>query len=237
MPWKDRCFVSEIVGSSAIADFVRQSDSGSRQVNYCDGQTIFEPGDRATDFFVAETGEIRLFEVAPHGDRRLLDIMGSGRCFGFASLGKIPLYQNLAISVGNSSAWVIAADRLREIILGHGELALQFVESMTRQLQEAWNEGSHFVFEDCRLRLIKTLLRFKDTPAARAVPGGIELRMTHAQLAQAVGVARETISLCLTQLRRESLVQTRRNRVLYDPNRLQQLNPLPEFTPKLAIAS
>ncbi|MGD0463132.1 MAG: Crp/Fnr family transcriptional regulator [Tepidisphaeraceae bacterium] len=228
--------MSEIVGSNAIADFVRQNDSGSRQVKYQDGQAVFEPRDRATEFFVAESGEIRLFEVGAHGARRLLDIIGPGQCFGFASLGRIPLYENLAISVGNSSAWVIAADRLREIILGHGELALQFVESMTRQLQDAWNEGSHFVFEDCRLRLIKTLLRFKNTPAARAVPGGVELRMTHAQLAQAVGVARETISLCLTQLRRENLVQTRRNRVLYNPDRLQPFDPQPEFIPELAIA-
>jgi len=228
--------MTEIIGSSAIADFVRQNQTGSRQVKYYDRQAVFEPKDPATEFFIVESGEIRLFEVAVHGARRLLDILGPARCFGFASLGRIPVYEILAISVGDSAVRVISADQLREMLLGNGEIALQFVESMARQLQEAWNEGSHFVFEDCRLRLIKTLLRFRNSPAARAVPGGVELRMTHAQLAQAVGVARETVSLCLTELRRENLVQTCRNRVVFNPDRLGQIDSRPDFTPELAIA-
>jgi hypothetical protein len=57
--------------------------------------------------------------------------------------------------------------------------------------------------------------------------------MTHAQLAQAIGAAREIVSICLMELRRENLVETRRNRVIYDPQRLRQaytdLNPVPEL--------
>jgi CRP/FNR family transcriptional regulator, cyclic AMP receptor protein len=226
--------VSEI--TTRIADFVSQSGTGSRSVVFYDGQPVFEPKDSATEFFVVAAGEVRLFEIAPDGDRRLLDILGPGRCFGFASLGRIPQYEKLASSVGDSSVRVISADRLREMLLTHGEMALEFVETMARQVHLAWSEGSHFVFEDCRLRLIRTLLRFRNSPAARPVSGGVELRMTHAQLAQAVGVARETISLCLTQLKRENLVQTSRNRVSYNPDRLEHFDPQPEFIPELAIA-
>ncbi len=179
--------MSEITASSAIAEFVSQSDTGSRNVIFYDGQPVFEPKDSATEFFVVGTGEIRLFEVAPDGDRRLLDILGPGRCFGFASLGRIPQYEKLASSVGDSAVRVISADRLREMLLAHGEMALEFVETMARQVHLAWSEGSHFVFEDCRLRLIRTLLRFRNSPAARPIPGGVELRMTHAQLAAGRG--------------------------------------------------
>jgi CRP/FNR family transcriptional regulator, cyclic AMP receptor protein len=229
--------MAEIVDGGAIADFVRQNQENWRQAKYYDGQVAFAPKDAASEFFVVEAGEVRLFEIAAHGARRLLDILGPGRCFGFASLGRISAYEILAVSVGDSTVRMIPAEKLREILLSHGELAVQFVESMARQLHEAWNEGSHFVFDDCRFRLIKTLLRFKNSPAARAVPEGVELRMTHAQLAQAVGVARETVSLCLMELRRENLVQTSRNRVIYNPDRLQQSDSQPNFIPELAIAS
>jgi CRP-like cAMP-binding protein len=228
--------MTEIVGSSAIVNFVRRADSGSRLMSYYSDDAIFEPKTAATEFFVVESGEIRLFEVAAGGARRLLDILGPGRCFGFASLGRMPFCEKLAVSVGQSTVWAISADRLREIFLHHGELALEFVESMARQVHDAWLQGSHFVFEDCRFRLIETLLRFKDSPAARTVPDGIELRMTHAQLAQSVGVARETISLCLMELRRENLVQTSRSRVTYSPDRLRQYEAPPAFIPPLAIA-
>jgi CRP/FNR family transcriptional regulator len=228
--------MNEIMASSAIADFVSQDETASREVTYYDGQPVFEPKDLATDFFVVGSGEVRLFEVAADGTRRLLDILGPGRCFGFASLGRIPQYEKLASCVGDAAVRVISADRLRELLLSRSDMALEFIETMARQMHIAWTEGSHFVFEDCRLRLIRTLLRFRNSPAARPIPGGVELRMTHAQLAQAVGVARETISLCLTQLKRENLVQTSRNRVSYNPDRLEHFDPQPEFIPELAIA-
>jgi DNA-binding transcriptional regulator YhcF (GntR family) len=41
------------------------------------------------------------------------------------------------------------------------------------------------------------------------------LRITHRQLAEAVGAARETISLALTQLRHQNLLRTGRNRVVF----------------------
>ncbi|HEX4054492.1 MAG TPA: Crp/Fnr family transcriptional regulator [Tepidisphaeraceae bacterium] len=227
--------MSHILENGAILDLVRQHDAGGRRLDYSDGQAVFEPKDPATDLFVVESGEIRLFEVAPQGARRLLDILGPERCFGFASIGRIPAYEKLAVSVGDSAVRAIPADRLREILLSHGEIAMSFAENMARELHEAWSEGSHFVFEDCRLRLIKTLLRFSQSPAARIVPEGIELHMTHAQLAQAVGAARETVSLCLTQLRQENLVRTSRNRVVYDPNRLRQIVPN-DFAAELALA-
>jgi CRP/FNR family transcriptional regulator, cyclic AMP receptor protein len=212
----------EMVENSAMAELFSQNDAHAQQVKYCDGQAVFEPKDRASAFFVVESGEIRLFEVTAHGPRRLVDILGSGQCFGFASLGRISSYETLALSVGDSTVRVTSVNQFRKRILGEGELALKLIETMARQLHQAWNEAGDLAFEDCRCRLIKTLLRFKDCPAATDVPGGIELRITHAELAQAVGVARETVSLSLTELRREKLVQTGRNRIFYHPDQLRQ---------------
>jgi CRP-like cAMP-binding protein len=228
--------MSEIEWSGAILEFVRHNEMGARQLHFHDGQTIFRQNDPTADFFIVESGEIRLFEVAAHGARRLLDILGCDRSFGFAALEKSPVYGRLAISVGDSVVRAIPADGLREILLSHSELAMPLIESMAREIHHAWTEGSHFIFEDCRLRLIRTLLRFSNSPAARVVPEGIELHMTHAELAQAVGVARETVSLCLMQLRNENLVRTSRNRVIFDRERLQRIDPQPEFNRELAIA-
>ena len=42
------------------------------------------------------------------------------------------------------------------------------------------------------------------------------------QLAQAVGVARETVSLALTQLRHQNLLRTGRNQLFFDPEALRR---------------
>jgi CRP-like cAMP-binding protein len=110
------------------------------------------------------------------------------------------------------------------------------VEILANQLHDVWTEGSELFSEDCRARLIKKLIGFANSPASQPVPGGVALHMTHAQLAQAIGAARETVSICLMELKRENLVETRRNRVIYDPERLRQACPDSQPAPELAIA-
>jgi CRP-like cAMP-binding protein len=86
------------------------------------------------------------------------------------------------------------------------------------------------MFQDCRLRVIKALLKFSSTPAARPVPEGVSLRITHAELAEAIGAARETVSLCLTDLRHMNVVRTGRNQIVFDPEGLRQFE-VNEFPP------
>jgi CRP/FNR family transcriptional regulator len=225
-------------GNEGLLDFLRRDDSGARIGRYWDGQTLFKPTDQAINFFVVETGEVRLFDVATDTTRRLLDILGTGRCFGFASMGKVPVYEKLAISMGNSTARIVPAARLREILVRHPGISMTLIESMARQVHRAWTEGSQFVFENCNLRLVNVLVRYSNSPAARPVSGRkVELRMTHQQLAQAVGVARETVTYLLAELRQQNMVQTRRNRVTYDPHGLRQAYSNSNPTIESAIAA
>jgi CRP-like cAMP-binding protein len=148
----------------------------------------------------------------------------------------LTVHGKLATSVGDSQVRAVPADRLRSALATRGELAVQFVEILALQLHNIWTDGSTFVFDDCRIRLIRKLLWFANSPAAQSAAGGVELHITHAQLAQAIGAARETVSICLMALRKENLVQTRRNRVIYDPDHLSQLYPDARPTTELAMA-
>jgi hypothetical protein len=60
--------------------------------------------------------------------------------------------------------------------------------------------------------------------------------MTHAQLAEAIGVARETVSTCLIQLRHENLVQTGRNCINFNPLDLSRICPEEPSLPSSTVA-
>jgi CRP/FNR family transcriptional regulator len=206
-----------------IVDFLRTGEVGSRLLNFSNGQTVYQPNDPATDLFLIETGEIRLFQTIADGRRSLLAILGAGELFGLSALGGLSVYAKLAISVGHSEVRAVPAGRLHDALLSHGDLAIQFVEILAHQLHNVWTEGSELFSEDCRARVVRKLIEFASSPAAQSAPGGVELRMTHTELAQAIGAARETVSICLMELRRENLVETKRNRVIYDPQRLREV--------------
>lgn len=219
-----------------IYDFLRTADSGSRIVRLGDGQPAHEAEDAASDLFLVERGEIRLFQSAAEGHRSLLAIHGPGELFGLASLGRMAVYGKQAMSVGESIVRAVPADRLRGVWSKRGDLAVQLIEILAIQLHRVWTEGSELFSEDCRSRLLRKLIGFANSPAAHPAPGGVELRMTHAQLAQSIGAARETVSICLMEMRREELVETRRNRVIYDPERLAQVFRESQLKADLAVA-
>jgi CRP/FNR family transcriptional regulator, cyclic AMP receptor protein len=204
-----------------IFEFLRSGEAGSRVMNFSDGQMVFEPGDPAMDFFLIETGEIRLFQSGVKGQKTLHTILGSGELFGLSALSRPAQYGELATSVGESEVRAVPTNHLFAALVSRGDLAVELIEFLARQLNRVWTEGSELFSEDCRARLIRKLIEFASSPAAQPAAGGVELRMTHTELAQAIGAARETVSICLMELRRENLVETRRNRVIYDPGRLR----------------
>jgi CRP/FNR family transcriptional regulator, cyclic AMP receptor protein len=214
--------MDESVGiEGEIFGFLRSLEVGSRLLKFSDGQSVFEPGDPATDFFLIELGEIRLFHAAIRGQKTLHTILGSGELFGVSALGRQMVYGKLASSVGESEVRAVPTERLFAALLSRGDLAVELIEFLAKQLNRVWTEGSELFTQDCRARIIRKLIEFAGSPAAQPAPGGVELRMTHTEIAQAIGAARETVSICLMELRRENLVETRRNRVIYDPDRLR----------------
>jgi CRP-like cAMP-binding protein len=225
-----------------ICDFIRAGVIGSRLQHFHDGETVFQPGDSADDLFLVETGEIRLFHSGNKSEQILLAILGPGDLFGLSSLGYAIVYGKRAISFGNSKTLAASAKRLRDALLCRGDMAVQLIDILSLQLHDAWSERGQRFSQDCRFRFVKKLIEFAGSPAALPVSSGVELRMTHSQIAQAVGAARETISICMMELRNENLVETKRNRVIYDPDRLRQAypdsQPIPESasTPKSTIA-
>jgi CRP-like cAMP-binding protein len=67
---------------------------------------------------------------------------------------------------------------------------------------------------------VRTLLELAGSSAASASSEGVVLHITHQQLAQKIGVARETVSLALSQLRRRNLLRTGRNQLTFNPSLL-----------------
>lgn len=183
---------------------------------------LHEAGSPALDLYIVHQGQIRLYQPGPRGVDRLVEIYGPGHWFGSEALAGRAIHAHRAVVVSTARVGIVAAHKLLEQLPRRPLAAVELVGQLARKVQLAREDAGRLVFDDCGDRLLKTLVRFSDSAAATAIPGGVELHITHMQLAQAVGVARETISLALTQLRRRSLLQTGRNRLTYNPDLLRQ---------------
>lgn len=196
-----------------------------RQVELTAGTVVHEPADAAESVYLVHSGQVRICQIGPDGKSvRLIEILGADDWFGAAALAHTRTYGTRAVAVTKAVLSAVPADRWHAALASSPEVAVEVIGHLARKLHAAHEDAARLVFEDCNGRLVKALLRFSRSAAAtRREDGDVVLRITHQQLAQAVGAARETISLALTQLRRRDLLKTGRNQLFFNPDVLRRV--------------
>lgn len=185
---------------------------------------LYQPSDQSTHLYFIHRGQVRTYRIGDDASERLLEILGPGDWCGEAALGQRGEYGDQAVAVVASVISEVPAARLTEVLAHEPKLAVELMKQLAGKLSAARADAAELVFQDCHHRLLRTLVRFSHSAAASPHPDGVVLRITHHQLAQAVGVARETVSLALTQLRQQKLLRTGRNQLLFNPEHLRSLD-------------
>lgn len=212
------------------ADLIADANLAARRFDVPAGAAVYEPQTPARSLYLLHAGQVRVLLQTPGaGERsvRLLEILGPGDWFGAPALSGHPTYDTRAVAVTPVTASEVPADRLFAALPHHPAIATTLIRSLGSKLQTSYSAAANLVFDDTNQRLIKALLQFSRSAAAspqadeEGQPRGVELRITHQQLAQAIGAARETVSLALTQLRQKNLLRTGRNRLSFSPDALE----------------
>ena len=207
-----------------VDELLSQPSLETRQVEATTGTVLFEPATPARHVFFVNSGQVRVYQPGPENSARLLEILGPGDWFGVAALAGAPTYGTRAVAVSSVVISEVRAEKWLGLLSQQPALATEWVGRLAGKLVAAREDAACLVFDDCNQRLIKTLLSFSRSAAATPHPEGIVLRITHQQLAQAVGAARETISLALTQLRQQKLLRTGRNQLFFSPDVLEKFS-------------
>ncbi len=132
-------------------------------------------------------------------------------------------YGQRAVATKDSTVAQYSIRQVLSAIESQPALARSLFSALASELQASQHEAANAAFEDCKTRVVRALLHFSKSAAAEKTPEGVRVHLSHLELAQSVGVARETISLMLGGLKEENLVRTGRNKVHFNPDKLQSL--------------
>lgn len=212
--------------TAGVAELFAHPSLEGQRVDLAAGAVIHESGSDARQVYFVHQGQVRLYLPGPAPERaangRLLDILGAGQWFGFGALSNDRAHIARAVAVTRTTVTKVSADKFLALLATQPEAAAQVIRHLADGLRSAREDAARLVFDDCNQRLIKTMVRFAGTAAATRQPdGSTVLHITHEQLAQAVGVARETVSLALTEFRHQNLVRTGRNQLVFNADALR----------------
>lgn len=217
---------STIIDAQAIGRLLCDPHLGGQRIEINAGDVLHDVDTPAEYVYFVNRGQFRVYQLGTQAqnDTRLAGIFGAEQWFGIAGIAGRLTYGFRTVAGTNSVVTAVPVARFLAAVGQDPILSKQFAQELATRLMETYDACARQVFDDCNGRLLKTLLSL--TNSAVATPKGeeIELRITHQQLAQAVGAARETISLALTELRLQNLVQTGRNRLMFNPRALEEFS-------------
>ena len=209
-------------GFRSLNDLFASSEVGAEGIEIARGAVVYDQGASADHLYYIHHGQVRLFQVGANGEERLVEILGPGQWFGCAALSDRGVHTSQATAATNLQLSRVPAKQLLSFVSQNPGASVQLITQLATAVQHAREEASKLIFQDCNQRLVSAMIRFSDTVAATQQGENTVLHLTHEQLAQAVGAARETISLALTEMRHQNLVRTGRNRLIFNREALKQ---------------
>jgi CRP/FNR family cyclic AMP-dependent transcriptional regulator len=187
------------------------------------GDVVFHKEDPGQSLYIVESGSVRIYLPSPQGADLTLTVLGAGHFFGDLSLLDGSPRSASASALTDSVLLSLERSDFTRLITSRPEAATAVLTVIARRLRETDQMASDLAFLDVGSRLARKLLELATSHGVQRPDGVLlDVSLTQEELANMIGVTRESVNRNLSLLRRLGLVATAGRRlVLRDPEGLR----------------
>jgi CRP/FNR family cyclic AMP-dependent transcriptional regulator len=187
------------------------------------GQILFHEGDPGHALYLIRSGQVKIVRIAPDGQEILLRVAGPGECLGeMALLDDEPRSATL-VALGPVEAVLLYREAFLELVEQQPGVALAVMAELTRKVRQMSEQVQDLMRLDVAGRIAKTLLGLAEEHG-QVTPEGIRIgfSLSREEMAQMVGVARETVSRELMRWQERGVLTVERSGItLHQPEALE----------------
>lgn len=170
--------------------------------DYAAGDRIFSQGDAPSHVFLLEAGGVTLSRETHSGKRLIVKLVHPGKGFGFQAVVVQMPQLVTAEAIEPSGMYVIPAAAFMRAVSANAPMLSTLVQLAMRDYEQMLEFVESLAFRPAAARILELLLRLTD-PEVHADVNLFRQR----ELAEMVGVSRETLNLQLTVLERAGLIR------------------------------
>jgi len=179
------------------------------------GETIYHPGTPSSVIYLVESGRVKLAYLDESGKKLTLRIVDEGEIFGEMCLVGEAYRRHLATSIEDTVIRGIEKKQFLKIIDGDASLLPMLVNHFAARMTEFEETLEDLAFRDIQARLSRQLLKLSDDYGVATKEGIlIGISVTHKELADMIGSARENTTLALNRFAREGILDKSRYRIV-----------------------
>ncbi len=184
--------------------------------SYKKGDMLCRQGERADTLFIINEGKVKLSKITKEGKEQIVHIFTSGDFFGELSLFSSNENYNFDVyAISNVKICTLSKDDMNKIIMSNPEISLKLLQVITKRLTQTENLAQNLATNDAEIRIAFMLLEFAEKYGIATEEGlQINLPINREEMANYVGVTRETISRKLSIFEELGIIDLKGNKVL-----------------------
>ena len=179
------------------------------------GDTIYHPGTPSSSVYIVESGRVKLAYLDESGKKLTLTIVDVGEIFGEMCLVGEKHRRHLATAIEETVLRCVDRKIFMKLIGEDPATLQQLVQHFAARMREFEETLEDLAFRDIQARLSRQLLKLSDEYGVETKEGIlIGLSVTHKELADMIGSARENTTLALNRFAREGILDKSRYRIV-----------------------
>jgi len=178
-------------------------------------ETVYYPGTPSTSVYFVEEGKVKLSYLDPSGKRITLALRAAGELFGEMALVGEQRRRHHAEAMEDSVLIRVPRERMLTWIRDRPDVLYQLLQLFGLWIRDLEEIVEDLAFRDIQARLSRQLLRLSHEYGVKTKDGIlISFRLTHRDLAEMIGSARENTTMALNRFAREGILSKRRYQII-----------------------
>ncbi len=169
---------------------------------------LFSDGERAEHIYLLYSGSLKMIKTTSDGKELTLQVFGPGELVGVFGLFEEDLTFNATgIMLDSGEVGVIPRSKLEKVLISNGEFCAEFMRWMGMMHRRTQSKFRDLLLNGKIGALYSTLIRMSNTYGKKQEDGIlIELALTNRDLAQYIGLTRESVNRMLADLKKENVI-------------------------------
>jgi CRP-like cAMP-binding protein len=187
------------------------------------GQILYRPGEPGHTFFLLKTGNIQIYHLSTDGRKLIIEMVEAGSCFGELPLTEDNVHSSFAEAITDSQLYIIHKSELDHLLTQQPTMIDVLLQIMRKRMLSLETQLVNTTFRSVTTRLASLLLQLAQ-PLSKQEEVLTVQGLSHENLADHLGVYRETVSTALRELKDAAIIELGRKRItISQPNALRQL--------------
>lgn len=189
---------------------------------YNRGDYVFMEGQTRQSVYFVGRGLIKVFKVDEEGREQIVNIIGAKQMFPHVGFFDTSPYPGTAEALTECTLYSIRSASFETLLLDNPDMTRKVMQVMGKKIIQLQSKLQELALFDAHQRIQALMAHFAEEHGEREADGiHIRLPVTHADMAQMVGMSRESVNRILNQFRREGLLWGSRDEWIVDSNWLQ----------------